>query len=122
MAEIHRKVDATSYHGGEIITPFSTAGQGYDLPIGTWRIKSYRYRVMTLIFLTVSFLLALYFLMLCEMPREHVFAVQVLNTGFATGVSRLSLSDSPELLSKAKLLEASRTKETNGVNAGRGTK
>ena len=94
MAEIHRKVDATSYHAVEALTPFSAIGQEYDLPIGALRLKAYRYRIMTFIFLGLAFALALYFLILCEMPRERVFAVQVLNTGFSTGVSQLPRASS----------------------------
>ena len=117
MAEIHRKVDATSYHGGEIFTPFSGVGQMYDLPIGKWRLKAYQYRVLTFVFLGVGFLLSLYFLLLSQMPREQVFAVQVLNTGFSTGVTELSIG-SYSSSNSFKILKTDKTDDKAPLKKG----
>jgi hypothetical protein len=113
MAEIYRKVGPTSYSAGDLLTPFSRPGQTYDLPIGNWRVKAFFYRVLTFVFLGIAFLLALFFLMLCEMPREQVFAVQVLNTGFSMGISRLPLGSSDLLEQSKKNSQESLSEKSN---------
>ena len=75
----------------DFFTPFSEPNQEYDAQIGLFRLKAYRYRLMTFIFILLSIFLSLYFLQLSEKPREKVIAVQVLNTGVSTGVVRLPL-------------------------------
>jgi hypothetical protein len=118
MAEIYRKVGPTSYSAGEVFTPFSRPGQSYDLPIGAWRLKAFFYRLLTLIFLGIAVLLTLVFLMLAQMPREKVFAVQVLNTGFSTGYSRLPLGSSNLLKNIKNAGNLEKTYSNRSVDGG----
>ncbi len=69
--------------------------QVYDDPIGSFRVKAYRYRVMTFCFLGIALFLGLYFVILVQKPREKVLAVQVLSTGAATGVAYLEKQHEP---------------------------
>jgi hypothetical protein len=89
-------------HDHHYFSAFSLVGQDYDNQIGTWRVKAYRYRSLTFLFMLIAMILSIYFVMLTQEPRGKVMAVQMLHTGVSTGVSSLP-SGSLSLLNQERI-------------------
>ncbi len=90
MAEIKANAEALNYNYGEILTPFQTSGQNFDLPIGSFREKAAMWRVGAFISMGVSGILILLLILQIYQPLHSIMAVQITPKGFVRSVLPLT--------------------------------
>lgn len=101
MAEVKSgRVDAT-FNYGEVLTPYSQAGQGWDRKIGHWRDLAFKWRAVCLSILGVNVLLTLLFFALLSGPQQQIWLAQINQSGFVERGGWLRL-DTPVPVTAAK--------------------
>ncbi len=89
MANLQNAKDIKHYNYGPVVTPYQLPVQQWDHPLGRYRVSAAKWRLASILSMSVAVLLLLVFILLLSMPKQQVFAVQTTKTGFVSGVYQL---------------------------------
>lgn len=89
------KREIASYKGGDVLTPYQRAQQEWDLRIGASRVQAKNWRILAILSLSVTILLAIILSITLASRKERIYIAEVTKEGKVTNVSPLLIHYQP---------------------------
>lgn len=107
------KREARTYKGEELLTPYQRAQQEWDMRIGTSRVQARNWRVLAILSLLITILLAIVLSVTLATRKDRIYIAEVTKDGKVVNVSPLLVRYQPTEAQKeyfiARFIELVRT-------------